>query len=130
MEGGYNTADRILLSGGNPTGKHRLTGCGIRKRRKKMKEKQPTWPQMAVMLVPAAVMVACAYLLSNRREALGGAAWILALTAALSFIGFFVALYFFYLRPQYGSRAPLHLALFILGHGALVLLLWKAGTLG
>ncbi|MBC7253119.1 MAG: hypothetical protein H5T72_04020 [Actinobacteria bacterium] len=95
-----------------------------------MKEKQPTWPQMAVMLVPAAVMAACAYLFSSRGETLGGAAWIPALIAVLSFIGFFVALYLFYLRPQYGTRAPLHLALFILGHGALVLLLWKAGALG
>ncbi|WP_287152702.1 hypothetical protein [Candidatus Solincola tengchongensis] len=95
-----------------------------------MKENQPTWPRMGLMLLPAAVMVVCCYLLSNRRESLGGAAGILVLLAALSFVAFFAALYFIYLRPQYGARAFLHLGLFLLGHGILVLLLWKAGVLG
>ncbi|MDI6875037.1 hypothetical protein [Candidatus Solincola sp.] len=95
-----------------------------------MKDSQPTWPQLALMLVPAAVMVACAYLLSNRRETLGGASGILVVLAIASFVGFFVALYFFYLRPQYGRHAFMYLILFLLGHGALVFLLWRAGVLG
>ncbi len=95
-----------------------------------MRESRPTWPQMALMMIPVASMVACAYLFSNRKESLGGAAGAVAAVAALSFAGFFVALYFFYLRPQYGSRAFLHLVLFLLGHGVLTLLMWKAGVLG
>ncbi|MGQ9476150.1 MAG: hypothetical protein ACUVRX_10975 [Actinomycetota bacterium] len=95
-----------------------------------MKDELPSWPRLMLMAVPVAVMVACAYIFTNHRETLGGGAVLVAALAVVSFVGFFITLYFFYLRPQYGSRAPLHLLLFLLGHGVLVLLMWRAGVFG
>lgn len=95
-----------------------------------MKDKMPSWPQLSVMVFLVSVLMICAYLLCNRRDSIGGAAPALAVISAAAFIGFFVSLYFFYLRPQYGSEARLGLVLFLLGHAVLVLLLWRVGALG
>ncbi len=95
-----------------------------------MKEKMPTWPQMAVIAFFSAAVVFCSYLLANHRERVAGAMPLVAVVLVLAFFGLFLSIFLFYLRPLYGSRAYLVLAAFLAGHLLLVLLLWRIGALG
>lgn len=95
-----------------------------------MKEKMPTWPQMAVIAFFSAAVVLCSYLLANQMEKVVGVLPLLGVILTLAYLGLFISLFLFYLRPLYGSRAFLGLAAFLAGHLLLVLLLWRIGALG
>lgn len=95
-----------------------------------MKEKMPTWPQMALILLAGTAVCLCAYLMANHREQL--ARFLPAVIALMvaSAAAFLVTVYLFYLRPQYGSRSLPALLLFLAGHILIVLVLWRLGALG
>lgn len=95
-----------------------------------MKDTMPSWPQMLLISAFGTAAIACCYFLGRMRENWGPPAWALLALLALSGAGFALTVLMFYLRPQYGERAfPLLLA-FLLGHFALVALLWRMGALG
>lgn len=94
-----------------------------------MKESQPTWPQMSLIVLSGLAVVFLCYLLANMRERLGAATpWVIALLC-LSVIFFLAVIFLFYIRPQYGGRSLLFMAAFLVLHLAIVLLLWKMGAL-
>lgn len=95
-----------------------------------MKETMPSWPQMLLISSFGTAAIVCGYFLSRMRENWGSSAWALLALLALSGVGFAATVLLFYLRPQYGGRAfPLLLA-FLLGHVALVAVLWRIGVFG
>ncbi len=94
-----------------------------------MGEKQPTWPKMFLILLTASAAIFLTYLMTNMRERVAAALPLIAVLLALFVSLFLATIFFFYLRPQYGRRSLLHLALFIAGHVVVVLLLWRMGAM-
>jgi hypothetical protein len=95
-----------------------------------MKENMPTIPQTFLICAFAAAFVIVGYFLSRMRESWGPSAWGLLALLVLCGAGFVVTALLFYLRPQYGAKAMPFLLVFLLGHAALVAVLWRLGALG
>ena len=95
-----------------------------------MKETMPTWPQTFLIIAFGMAAVVFGYYLSGMRDAWGSSAWVLLVMLVLSATGFMITVVMFYLRPQHGARAFPYLLAFLLGHVALVALLWRIGVLG
>ena len=95
-----------------------------------MKETMPTWPQTFLMCAFAVAFIVCGYYLSRMYDGWGSSAWALLVILLLCGIGFVVTVLLFYLRPQYGARAYPFLLAFLLGHAALVAVLWRIGVFG
>ena len=95
-----------------------------------MKETMPTWPQTLLICAFGMAFMVCGYFLSRMRDNWGSSAWALLAILVLSGIGFVVTVLFFYMRPQYGARAFPVLLAFLLGHAALVAVLWRIGVFG
>jgi predicted neutral ceramidase superfamily lipid hydrolase len=92
-----------------------------------MKNTQPTWPQTLLICAFAAAFCFLGYFLSRMRNHWGPSAWLILAFLVLVGMGFILALFFYYLRPQYGVKAfPVFLAM-ILGHATLVAVLLKMG---
>ncbi|MEW6553985.1 MAG: hypothetical protein AB1384_06840 [Actinomycetota bacterium] len=95
-----------------------------------MKETMPTWPQTLLICALGMASIVCGYILSRLRDGWGPAAWaVLGLLLILA-TGFLVTVVLFYMRPQYGTRAVPYTLVFLLGHGALVAVLWRIGVFG
>lgn len=94
-----------------------------------MKERLPTWPQMLLIVLSGLAVIFLCYLLADMREKLGAAPpWIVALVC-LSVILFLAVIFLFYIRPQYGNRSLLFMALFVAMHLVIALVLWRMGAL-
>jgi hypothetical protein len=92
-----------------------------------MKDTMPTWPQTLLITALGMGFCAVAYFLSHMRDNWGASAWALLLLLVSCGVGFMLALFFFYLRPQYGPRAFPALVFMLLGHAALIAILVKMG---
>lgn len=93
-----------------------------------MKNAQPTWPQTFLICACAAVFCFLGYILSRMRGNWGPTYWSILALLVLAGVGFLLALFFFYLRPQYGSKALPLLLLMLLGHVILVAALFRMGV--
>jgi len=58
----------------------------------------------------------------------GSSAWALLVILLICGMGFAVTVLLFYMRPQYGAKAFPFLLAFLLGHAALVAVLWRIGS--
>jgi hypothetical protein len=90
----------------------------------------PTWPQMVLISAFGMAAIVFGYYLSRMREDWGSAAWAMLALLVISGAGFVATVYMFYIRPQHGARAFPFLLAFLLGHVALVALLWRIGVFG
>ena len=95
-----------------------------------MKDNMPTWPQMLLIVgFTAAAVVSGCFLANMRVDGVRVPAF-LTVFFILAVLGFAIAMFFFYFRPQHGKKSFQALLLFFLGHALLVALLWKMGVLG
>jgi len=108
----------------------RACGNWISEVRCEMKETMPTWPQTFLIGALGLASIVCGYFLSRMRESWGPSAWAMLALLAVFAAGFVVTVLLFYMRPQYGARAIPYTLVFLLGHGALVAVLWRIGVLG
>jgi hypothetical protein len=90
----------------------------------------PTWPQTLLISAFGMAIIVFGYWLSRAREDWGPSAWAFLALLVLSGTGFVVTVLLFYMRPQYGARAFPFLLVFLLGHAALVAVLWRIGVFG
>lgn len=90
----------------------------------------PTWPQTMLICAFAMAFIVCGYYLSRMRASWGTSAWTILVFLLLAGTGFIAAVFLFYLRPQYGARAFPFLLALLLGHVAVVAMLWKMGIFG
>lgn len=95
-----------------------------------MKETMPSWPRTLLIVAFGIAAVVFGYYLSRMPDGWGPSAWALLGFMALSGAGFVVTVFLFYVRPQHGARAYPYLLVFLLGHVALVALLWRMGVFG
>ncbi|MBN2026575.1 MAG: hypothetical protein JW854_07450 [Actinobacteria bacterium] len=95
-----------------------------------MKETMPTWPQTALIVAFGMAAIVIGYYLSRMRGNWGTSAWLLLAFFIVSGAGFAVTVLVFYLRPQYGARAFPFLLVLLLGHVAVVAVLWRIGAFG
>jgi MFS-type transporter involved in bile tolerance (Atg22 family) len=92
-----------------------------------IKDAQPTWPQTLLICGFAAAFCFLGYLFSHLRYDWNGVTWLVLALMVVSGIAFLAAVFFYYLRPQYGAKALLMFILMLVGHALLVLVLVKAG---
>lgn len=95
-----------------------------------MEERQPTWTQVLLVVLSGLAVIFFCYLLANQRERLGGAVPFIVALLCVSVVGFLIAIFFCYIRPQYGRRSLLFLVLFVAMHVVTALVLWRLGALG
>ncbi len=95
-----------------------------------MKETMPTWPQTFLTCAFGAAAIVMGYFLSRMRGDWGASAWAVLALFVLAGAGFLVTVMLFYMRPQYAARALPFLVAFLLGHAAVVALMWRIGLLG
>ena len=95
-----------------------------------MRDAMPTWPQTLIICAFAMIFIVCGYYLSRVHGNWGPSSWALLAFLLLAGTGFVAALFLFYLRPQYGAKAFPFLLALLLGHGAVVAVMWKMGILG
>ena len=98
--------------------------------RLEMKETMPTWPQTLLIAAFGMASIVCGYFLSRLRDNWGPSAWAVLALMVVFAMGFVVTVLLFYMRPQYGARAVPFTLVFLLGHGALVAVLWRIGVFG
>lgn len=85
---------------------------------------------MLLILGIAAVGIVTGYMFTNMRAQGERVPVVLPVLFALALVGFAVAMFFFYFRPQYGTKSVRAILAFFMGHVLLVALLWKIGVLG
>jgi pilus assembly protein TadC len=95
-----------------------------------MKETMPTWPQTLLIAAFGVVAVILGYYLSRMRGNWGPSAWAILVLFMVSGAGFLITVLLFYMRPQYGARAFPFLLVLMLGHAAVVAVLWRIGVFG
>jgi hypothetical protein len=95
-----------------------------------MRDTMPTWPQMTLITACGMAFIVLGYSLSRMREGWGPSAWLLLALLVVFGLGFMVSVTVFYMRPQHGAKAIPFLLAFLLGHAALVALLWRIGVFG
>ena len=93
-----------------------------------MKNDIPTWPQTLLICALGTVFCVLGYILSRRHTGWDTSTLAFAGLLTLCGLAFLSTIYFFYMRPQYGSKALPALVVMLLGHAALVALLVKTGV--